>query len=256
MKRLELLRPLYFDDYQKKQPITLLKHFNKIKKQPLNFGYALENSVVFSSMIEGNRIDIDTYLKYFHSGMNTKSKSYLEIEDLKQAYIFAKSNKISLPNLLKAHKLISKRVLDDKKYIGKIRDREVYIFSQGVKIYTGASAEIVKKEVKKLLSDIEILTNRDLSISEVFYYASYIHLMFAKIHPFADGNGRTARLLEKWFLAQKLGLSAWDIQSEKMYQKRLKQYYTNIHIGENYEDLNFNLINPFLLMLPIALRTK
>ena len=256
MKRLQLLKPLYFDDYQKKQLITILKHFNKIKKQPLNFGYALENSVVFSSMIEGNRIDIDTYLKYFHSGMNTKSKSFLEIEDLKQAYIFAKNNKISLPNLLKTHKLTTKRIIEDKNYIGKIRDRNVYIFSDNVKIYTGASPEIVKDEVKKLLADINVLTKLDLSINEVFYYASYIHLMFAKIHPFADGNGRTARLLEKWFLAQKLGESAWDIQSEKMYQKRLKQYYTNIHIGDNYDNLNYNLINPFLLMLPIALRTK
>ncbi|WP_220392957.1 Fic family protein [Chitinophaga lutea] len=32
-----------------------------------------------------------------------------------------------------------------------------------------------------------------------------IHLVFVKIHPRADGNGRSARLLEKWFLAVKLG---------------------------------------------------
>ncbi|MBL0098191.1 MAG: Fic family protein [Bacteroidetes bacterium] len=32
-----------------------------------------------------------------------------------------------------------------------------------------------------------------------------IHLVFVKIHPLNDGNGRSARLIEKWFLAQKLG---------------------------------------------------
>ena len=80
--------------------------------------------------------------------------------------------------------------------------------------------------------------------------------MLAKIHPFADGNGRTARLLEKWFLSKKLGEKAWDIQTEKMYQTNLKKYYTRIHLGATYETLNFNLLVSFLLMLPVALRMK
>ena len=59
-----------------------------------------------------------------------------------------------------------------------------------------------------------------LSIQEVFYYATFIHLVFVKIHPWDDGNGRSARLLEKWFLAQKLGEKAWFLQSEKMYYQQ------------------------------------
>ena len=58
---------------------------------------------------------------------------------------------------------------------------------------------------------------RHLTIEETFYFASMIHLMFVKIHPWNDGNGRSARLIEKWFLAQKLGEKAWYIQSEKNY---------------------------------------
>jgi Fic family protein len=256
MKRLQLLKPLYFDDYQKKQPITILKHFNKIKRNEISFGYTFESSAVYSSMIEGNTMDLDSYLKIHHSGMDKKNKSYIEIQDLTEAYVFAKTNKISVATILKAHKIASKNLINDKSYIGKFRDKNVFIFANGTKIYTGAKPEIVKTEIKKLVDDITILVDRDLSISEVFYYASYIHLVFSQIHPFADGNGRTSRLLEKWFLAQKLSTSAWFIQSEKMYQKNLKKYYTNINMGTEYENLNYNLINPFLLMLPIALRTK
>jgi len=36
-------------------------------------------------MIEGNRIDFDSYLKYSYSGMNNKGKSFKEIEDLKKS---------------------------------------------------------------------------------------------------------------------------------------------------------------------------
>ena len=145
---------------------------------------------------------------------------------------------------------------DNKEYVGVIRNKDVYIFSNGQKIYTGTNPANVLPETQKLISDISILVQRDLTISEVFYYAAYIHLMLAKIHPFADGNGRTVRLLEKWFLAQKLGEMAWEIQSEKMYQNNLKKYYTRIQLGETYETLNFNLLVSFLLMLPISLRMK
>ncbi len=256
MKRLQLLEPLYFDDYRKKQSITLLKHFNKLKRNEMNFGYTLESSAVYSSMIEGNNMDLDSYLKIHHSGMDKKNKSYIEIQDLKDAYVFAKTSKITVPNILKAHKIASKNFINDQSYVGKIRDKNVFIFANGTKIYSGAKSEIVKSEIKKLVDDITILINGDLTINEVFYYASYIHLVFSQIHPFADGNGRLSRLLEKWFLAQKLGEIAWNIQSEKMYQKNLKKYYMNINMGTEYENLNYNLINPFLLMLPIALKTK
>ena len=43
-----------------------------------------------------------------------------------------------------------------------------------------------------------------------------IHLVFVKIHPWNDGNGRSARLMEKWFLAQKLDEKAWFIESESV----------------------------------------
>ena len=108
----------------------------------------------------------------------------------------------------------------------------------------------------KLLDDMATLLNAGLSIDEVFYFAAMIHLVFVKIHPFADGNGRTARLLEKWFIAAALGMEAWKIQSEKLYQTHLKAYYDGLDIGKEYGLVDYDLAFPFLKMLPMALRVK
>ena len=118
----------------------------------------------------------------------------------------------------------------------------------------GADKSIVKAEMKQLFNDINLLIKRDLTINQVFYFASMIHLIFVQIHPFADGNGRSARLIEKWFLSQKLGINAWFIQSERLYHKRLTSYYKNVHLGDQYDKVNYDYSIPFLLMLPMALR--
>ncbi len=259
MERLKFIISKYIDKYIEKQPLTLLKHFNKIKTIGCNFenfNFYISNSAVYSSMIEGNNIDFDSYLKYSTSGMNNNGKSFKEIEDLKSAYNFARENKLTLSNFLKAHKILSKTIVTDSKYRGIIRDKEVYVFSGGKKIYTGAAKEILNDELDKLFEDIKILIIKDLTISEVFYFASMAHLILVQIHPFADGNGRSARLIEKWFLSQKLGVNAWFIQSERLYQKRIKSYYQNVHLGDNYQSIDYDYSLPFLLMLPMSLRLK
>ena len=254
---MDIIKSKYLDEYKEKQPITLLKHFNKIKKiglTDLNLNFYFSNSAVYSSMIEGNIIDFDSYLKFSESKMNNTGKSFKEIEDLKAAYMYAKGHKLNLKNFLTAHKKLSKRILTEAKYRGALRDREVYVYKAGVKLYTGAEVSILDNEINKLFTDIDLLLKTDLSMNDVFYYASMLHLVLVKIHPFADGNGRSSRLIEKWFLAEKLGANAWFVQSERLYQKRIESYYKNVNLGSDYNTINYDYSIPFLLMLPMALR--
>ncbi len=71
--------------------------------------------------------------------------------------------------------------------------------------------------------------------------------------PNQDGNGRAARLLEKWFLAKYLGRPAWQIPSEQYDKEHLAEYYRNLKIGLNYYTLNYDLCIPYLTMLVKAL---
>jgi Fic family protein len=109
--------------------------------------------------------------------------------------------------------------------------------------------------MQRFYADLDLLVKTDLSFEETFFYAAMLHLVFVKIHPFDDGNGRTARLLEKWFIAQKLGSKAWFMQSEKNYYDNHQTYYNNIRrLGLDYEELNYDEAMPFLQMLPKAIK--
>ncbi len=255
--RTKIIKSTYLPLYRQKQPLTLAKHLAKLRETDrFSFGYSISYAAVHSSMIEGNPIDFDRYLSYSESGMNTKSKSYHEIQDLIKAYDFARKHPLTYANFLKAHAILSSSTIEEKRYRGKIRDKNVYIFAGGKRIYTGTNAIDLPDEMEAFFNDIGIILQRVLTLTEVFYFASMLHLVFVQIHPFADGNGRAARLLEKWFLSERIGSEAWLIKSEKLYQKRIKSYYNNINIGFDYNNLNYALSIPFLLMLPMALRIK
>ena len=116
--------------------------------------------------------------------------------------------------------------------------------------YVAAQPQSVPHEMDKLLADIAVLLNKEMPIEEVFYYASMIHLVFVKIHPWNDGNGRSARIIEKWFLAEKLGPWAWFVQSEKTYYQQHQTCYHNIRaLGLELEGLDYTQDLPFLWML-------
>ena len=229
-----------------------INKLNRIQKLeiPVNyFEFYKSVSSVYSSKIEGEDIDFDSFFK--HKFMNVKFKrDYTKkADDLFAAYDFIDNNKLTLENVKKAHAILSSNLLS-KSQQGFIRTNPMFVLNSKDQIeYVAATPESLNRELEKLFHDIEILQNKDLNSFEIFYYASLIHLVFVKIHPFQDGNGRTARLIEKWFLLEKLGEKANSIQLEKNYYIKLKEYYTNIRkLGLEYEELDYSKSLDFLLM--------
>ncbi len=253
---MKLLHIQYFEAYKKQLNFNIEEAFTKLLNKAQNiddFEFYLANAAVHSSNIEGNTVSFDTYLKATEHNLHLKTKEIKEIEDLIKAYQFAQQNNITLQNILKAHEIITTSILL-KKERGKIRKVQVGVRSEGRLIYLAIEPEFVKVALEKLFEDIAVLLASKLTIEEVFYYAAYIHLVFVNIHPFIDGNGRTTRLLEKWFLAKMLGEKAWFITSEKNYWNNRPSYYKNLQLGVNYYEVKYEKSIPFFLMLPNALK--
>jgi Fic family protein len=221
------------------------------------FSFYVSVSSVFSSKIEGENIELDSYVKHKRFGLAFLPDYTKKIDDLYAAYAFAEQNVLNKKNLKKAHKILAKHLVA-KHQQGKIRKQNMYVTTADGRIeYVAAAPLEVETAMKKLYQDIDFLLTKEMQLPEVFFFASLLHLVFVKIHPFDDGNGRSARLLEKWFLAQKLGNKAWFVQSELYYYQHHQQYYQNIRaLGIEYQFLDYSQALNFLLMLPKSVLIK
>ena len=242
------------------QQVTGLKeNFDALKDAEIStdtFSFYTSVSAMASSKIEGEPLEIDSYVKYKMLNIDYKKEVVEKPNDLYNAYLFAQKNELNKNNFLKAHQLISMHLLSKSKQ-GKYRKVNMMIMEHKTfRIqYEAALFEEVEGLMKKLWKDITQLIKAPLNHEEVFYFASFIHIAFVNIHPFEDGNGRSGRLLEKWFIAQKLGEKAWFLQSELNYYRNVNDYYKNLNrLGMFYEQLDYNKALPFLLMLPNTFR--
>lgn len=244
---MKLLKEKYYESYLKiaANIEELIDNCNFFDKS-VSFEYLTKASAVFSSNIEGNSINLNSYMNYEMNKLKFKdSKEFDEIEDLIAAYKFAQANELDEKNMLLCHKFLSKTLLIDSKR-GNYRTEKVGVFGKTGLIYLAIEPEYVQQEMKYLFNDIYQLLNTKLATAEVFYYASMIHLRFVHIHPFMDGNGRIARLIEKWFITSVLGIDFWKLSIEENYKNKQQEYYNAINIGVNYYELNYDLCLPFL----------
>jgi len=246
----------YFDTYVQiigHEIPGLIQNFD-FSENNRSFEYLTKASAVYSSNIEGNSIDLNSYMNYeLNKDKFKPGKEIEEIEDLIKAYEFAQKNNLNETNLMTCHKMFSESLLIKCKR-GKYRNEQVGVFGKSGLAYMAIEPEFVEHEMKIFFRDMEELISSKLNETEIFYFASMIHLRFAHIHPFRDGKGRAARLIEKWFISEKLGRDYWKIPSEEYYRVNQVRYYETINLGVNYYDLNYDRCLGFLEMLPNCLK--
>ena len=250
--KLNIIKTDLLKDFKKSVNYDIDSILSQIKEEKIPvdyFHFYTSIASVYSSKIEGEDIDFDSFFKHKFMNIKYKPDYTKKTDDLVKAYEFAFENKLNLDNVLKSHTILSNNLLP-KSQRGLIRNNPMFVLNNEDRIeYVAAEPNIVKQELDKLFSDIDKLQRTNLNTIETMFFASFIHLVFVKIHPLQDGNGRTARLIEKWFLVEKLGDKGVSIGLEKNYYKNLVDYYKNLKkLGFEYVDLDYSKSLDFLKM--------
>ena len=97
----------------------------------------------------------------------------------------------------------------------------------------GALPQDVDVEMKELFDEIN-----SFSSSDIITAASYFHVKFENIHPFADGNGRTGRLALNYFLL------THDYPPVIIHEQDRNEYFQALESWDNHQELS-----PMLLFL-------
>jgi len=120
-----------------------------------------------------------------------------------QHIIQHKNENLTPENLLYIHSLISKNTLDKFEEEGTFRtNNDIYVVNH-------STSELVHQppgfeEIPLLLKDLCAFFNEDTDdFIHPIIKGIIIHFMIAWIHPFSDGNGRTARTLFYWYMLKR-----------------------------------------------------
>lgn len=207
-------------------------------------------SVHSSTSIEGNPLDINQVRAIISSDRILTKQEYAEIEvyNYKQALDYIDRRRsggdITLDDILKLHQIITDRLLDSTRS-GKIRRRLVYIEDEQHQIiYTAVDAPRVKNELIDLLNWVK----DNQFVLHPIIIGAIIHFHLAAIHPFSDGNGRTARAATALYLALAHYDNDGTLALDTYYASDRPSYYAILRRlnGENYASSQQADLTPWL----------
>jgi len=216
-KRLDSIRPLN-------------KEHLKLIKEQMEIEY-----IYNSTSIEGNTLSLNETRLILEEGITISGKSlreHLDVINQKEAISwieeFIKNKaKIKEGDIIELHRLTLKAI--SNYWAGKYKISQNRVL--GSKLKTTPPYK-VHSEMNNLVYKIE--NNKEFNTIEL---AAYVHHELVRIHPFVDGNGRTARLLMNLILMRE-GYPPIVIA-----KKERKKYFESLekaHFG-NFRDF-FNFI--------------
>lgn len=211
---------------------------------------ALISMVHHSTAIEGNPLSPLEVKKVLEGKTVPQSKrAVYEVQNYKKALDFIakrKTSTITPSDILKIHRITTRNILPEES-CGEFRKQSVYVvrrtpISQEIR-YIGPEHKKVSKLVENLCEWIEKSQHEKLS---PILIAGMAHAEIAAIHPFVDGNGRTARLLATLILYTE----KYDFRKlfalENHYNTNRPAYYDAIHLGKTYKERQQNSLTNWL----------
>ena len=145
---------------------------------------------------------------------------------------------LSLDMLIEIQKNITQNTLEEAKDEGRFREDtdNIAVINRitGEIVFDPPPKEFVIAELKRLIN----YANND-KVEEDFVHpvikASILHFWLAYLHPFVDGNGRTARAIFYWYLLKN---DYWMFQylSVSRIIKKSKKQYDNAFLYSEHDD--------------------
>jgi len=214
----------------------------------------IENELIFDSIIEeawaSNIIEgaFTTHKRaqeLVRRNLTPKDKNELMTKNnhLAMTYILEhRDSEFNIDLILRIHQTITQGTLDDPEYAGKFRDDEVFIRDKtNTVIFKPMAADKIEPCLNNLVTWVN--THSDEDFIHPVVKASIIHFYLVYVHPFFDGNGRTARALFYFYLLKNQYEFFKYFSISALIAKQREKYYKAIKDVEDYDnDLTYFLI--------------
>ena len=201
---------------------------------------AKELSVYSSTSIEGNPLpltDVKRILKTRPAHIRDSEREVLNynkaLVDLNLALKGA-PRAFDLPLILGIQKTVTDELIEAYRS-GCLREEPVFVNDPKTRqsVYLPPDHGDVSPLMQALLEYVK----QSLGVVDPLIVAGVFHKQFVIIHPFVDGNGRTARLATKALLA-KMGVNTFHLFSfENYYNRDVTRYFREVGELGNYYDL-------------------
>lgn len=193
-----------------------------------------------STSIEGNPLPL-TEVKLVLKGRPEHARdsecevmNYNEILVWLDGEMSKKKLKIDLELLLKIQKQVTHGLLP-KYDCGFLRKRQVVVNDPRTRQIAFIPPDCA--DVPVLIGELLEFVDKSRGKIDPLILAGLLHKQMVLIHPFMDGNGRTARLATKVLLSD-LGLDTFNLFSfENYYNQNVTKYFTTVGERGNYYEL-------------------
>lgn len=163
---------------------------------------SLMEEAIASSQIEGATTTREIAKRMLQENRKPKNKdekmivnNYATVKHIMDL----KNEAITPEKILEIHKMITNGTLERPEYEGSFREtNEIAVYSHDG---TLLHKPVAYAEIPKLINELcDFASSKDKDFIHPIIKGIIIHFLIGYIHPFNDGNGRTARALFYWYL--------------------------------------------------------
>ena len=186
-----------------------------------------------SATIEGAFTSIDRIKK------GIKGKSELMVINCMNGAKYIAPKKVNIQEIINTWNIVVENVCENENLRGnRFRTGMVYIGNQSRVVHTPSPVNKIETKMKDLERFISSHTKNVIDTCIVHFYLVYIH-------PFCDGNGRTARILQSAILDDIGYNNIWNVPISNTIINNINGYYKAL---EKSERVNRSLmdITPFI----------